>query len=104
MLWLDSQVEKVIKKISDKKLQEYLEELDDADIDYEVVFLEGIKQLIDYTEGLIRKVYCFSKYIEYIEEYIDASYWLADVVKAGLLEVYKINETNTYVIIYARKS
>lgn len=104
MLWLDSHLEEVIKKISNKKLQEYLEKLDDADINHTVVFLEEIKQLIDYTEGLIRKVYCFSKYIEYIEEYIDASYWLADVVKAGLLEVYKINETNTYVIIYTRKS
>lgn len=104
MLWLDSHLEEVIKKISNKKLQEYLEKLDDADINHTVVFLEEIKQLIDYTEGLIRKVYNFSKYIEYIEEYIDASYWLADVVKAGLLEVYKINETNTYVIIYTRKS
>lgn len=85
------------KKICDKELQEYLEELDDADIDYTVVFLEGIQQLIDYTEGLIREMFWFSRDVE---DYIDASYWLAEVVESGLLEVYKINKENTYVLIF----
>lgn len=92
MLWREEEVKAVMKKICEKELEEYLKELDEADIDYDVASFEKMHQLIDYVEDIIREIYCFS---HYIEDYISASDWLVTMVALELMDLFYMCGTET---------